>query len=339
MSTESELALASPAERSPVLLTGASGFVGRHAFPALVEAGFEVRCASRDPDRAARRYPDREWVRLDLGDPGSLRPALRGCRSAIYLVHGMASGEAYEARERAAAEAFAMAAGDEGLERIVYLGGVEPRGGASSRHLRSRLATGERLRAGPVSTVELRASMIIGPGSESWRIVRDLAMRLPAMLLPNWLRNRSRPVGIDDVVVALAHALRLPDEEAGVWDLPGPEGLSHEEVLRRIAALRGLKPVTFHVPFVTPRLSSHWIRLVTRADYGLARELVEGLTADLSGDEPGFWALLPDHERIPFDEAARRALEGDDVLSPTGRVVERWVHRLGPHRAARPEGS
>lgn len=323
----------SPSEMSPVLLTGATGFVGRNVLPALTEAGFAVRCASRRPGRAAANDDPVRWVTLDVERPETLEPALRGVRSVLYLVHGMSAGGDYERRERASAERFAEEADRAGVRRIVYLGGVAPMG-TPSKHLRSRLATGEILRKGPVPTVELRAGMVIGAGSESWRIVRDLSMRLPAMLLPQWLRSRSQPIAVDDVVVALVAALRLPDEQVGCYDLPGPETLTARDILFRIARLRGMEPLAVNVPVLTPKLSSYWLRFVTRANYQVAQELVNGLTSDLISPDEGFWRLLPDHERMPFDKAATRALQDEEASVPlSGRAFEAVVRRMARHRS------
>jgi uncharacterized protein YbjT (DUF2867 family) len=217
--------MTSPPTGSTVLLTGASGFVGGHAYPALVNAGYQVRCASRNPVRAARLQPARSWVELDVNRPETLDPALEGCSAAIYLVHEMTAGPDYENRERQVAGHFIRAAERCGLQRIVYLGAALPHG-EPSRHLRSRIVTGELLRSGPVPVIELRASMIIGRGSLSWQIVRDLAVRLPVMVLPRWLATRSQPIAIEDVVFAIVHALSLPAEQAGAYALPGPEILS-----------------------------------------------------------------------------------------------------------------
>jgi len=273
-----------------VLLTGATGFIGRHLHPALRGAGYAVRCLTRRPDEARQLWPTKDWIAGDVGDAGSLGPALAGCEVAYYLVHGMSSGRSNWAdNELRWAEDFAIAAGEAGVGRVVYLGGVAPRG-TPSEHLRARLETGEALRTGPVPCLELRAGMIIGAGSASWTIVRDLAARLPAMVLPAWLMHRSEPVAVDDVVAALVAGAKLSLPRSTWWDLPGPEALSGTEILMRVARVMGRRPILMRVPLVTPRLSSHWIRLVTRADYELAKELVEGLTSDLLATRPGFWA-------------------------------------------------
>jgi uncharacterized protein YbjT (DUF2867 family) len=220
----------------------------------------------------------------------------------------MAGAQAdYGVLERLSAHAFADAAARAGLERIVYLGGPAPVG-HTSHHLRSRLAVGEILRAGPVRTVELRASMVIGNGSASWQIVRDLALRLPFMVLPRWLKSRTCPVALDDVVVALMAAATLPLSENTWFDIPGPEVLSGRQILERIAALRGRRIVAVEVPLLTPQLSALWLRLVTRTDFALARELVLGLGGDLLPKDDRFWPLIDHRRLLSFDEAATRAL-------------------------------
>jgi uncharacterized protein YbjT (DUF2867 family) len=320
-----------------VLLTGATGFVGSHTQRRLVAEGFSVRCATRDPERARRNLPELDWVLLDVNRSETIEPAMRGAEAAIYLVHGMAGGPGYEERETVSATAFAEAARRAGLERIVYLGGAAPRG-VPSRHLGSRLMTGRILRAGAVPVFELRASMIVGHGSISWQIVRDLAARLPVMLLPNWLGTRSQPIAIDDVVEALTAALSLPLDAAGVHDLPGPEILTAKDILFRIAALRGSRPLTLSVPVLSPHLSSYWLKFVTGADYHVARELVDGLSSDLLASGRGFWELLPDHHLVPFDTAARRAMARDEGSPGSTHVLERVVAMVSRRTGQPPHG-
>ena len=166
-------------------------------------------------------------MRLDLlgcGRARLSRAALDGCEGAYFLVHGMGSDEEgdFEERERQAALSFRAASARQGLDRIIYLGGIAPQG-RPSKHLRSRLKTGELLRAGSVPCVELRASMIIGQGSESWRMLRDLTARLPVMMLPRWLESRTQPIAIEDVVYALVESMRMPLEASVALPLPGPK--------------------------------------------------------------------------------------------------------------------
>jgi len=246
----------------------------------------------------------------------------------VFLIHRMGDRSDYEDRERRDAFAFAEAARRAGVHRVVYLGGMKPRG-RTSRHLRSRVVCGEALRSSGLSVVELRAAMVIGSGSESWRIVRDLSARLPFMLLPAWLDSRSQPIDVRDVCFALARAVGLPESRDGVHDLPGPETLSAREILQRVCRLMGHDPWTIRIPLVTPRLSSYWIQLVTRANPKLARELVDGLREDLVADDEGFWKLFPEHHRIPFDQAARRALDDEQgSLTERSQRAEAFLSRL-----------
>lgn len=314
-----------------VLLTGATGFIGRNLHGPLEEAGHEVRCLSRKPEEARRLWPQRRWVGGDIGAPASLSSALEGCDIAYYLVHGMGSHRPGWAEEELRwARNFAQAAGLVGVRRIIYLGGVAPQG-PPSEHLLSRLNTGEALRAGPVPALELRAGMIIGAGSASWTIVRDLAARLPAMVLPAWLSHRSEPVALEGVMAALLAGARLDLPESTWWDIPGPEALSGSEILLRLAAVMGRKPMLLKIPFITPRLSSHWIRLVTRADYSVARELVEGLTSDLLATRPGYWEAAGLPPPVGLEEAVGRAIAAEaGTLSRAGRVVETLAGWLTP---------
>ena len=306
-----------------VLLTGASGFVGGRLHDPLVAAGFDVRCLSRDASKARRGRSAWEWVDGDVSEPDRLLAAMTGCQIAYYLVHGLKGApKGWALRELGAAACFADTAYKAGVRRIIYLGGMAPRG-EPSEHLRARLQTGHLLRTGEVPCRELRASMIIGRGSASWRMVRDLSARLPVMVLPAWLRHVTEPVGIDDVVSALVKAATMPLTESGWDDLPGPERMSGREILVRVAALFNHSPRVMEVPFVSPRLSSYWIKLVSGVDYPLARELVSGMTADIVAERHDFWERAGLPPPVSLEIAARRALlEEEWSASAKTRLVE-----------------
>jgi uncharacterized protein YbjT (DUF2867 family) len=319
-----------------VLVTGASGFVGKALVPALVAEGYEVRATTRDVARA-QRLERVEWVRCDVGDRADVERALEGIDAVFFLVHAMGGGaHDFAETERRVAGQLRDAAARAGVRRIVYLGGVAPAGEASE-HLKSRLAVGEVLRAGAVPALELRASMIIGHGSASWQIVRDLAMRLPAMLLPSWTASRTRPVALDDVVVALVRGLEVPLPASAWYDIPGPDTVSGREILSKLAALRGRRVPSVPVPFLSVSLSSWWLKLVTRADFSLARELVLGFKGDLLPHDERYWSEIGFTPRWSFESAARRALADEEhaehaggVRRAAGKLEEAVVQILSP---------
>ncbi|XXF76883.1 NAD(P)H-binding protein [Myxococcaceae bacterium GXIMD 01537] len=315
-----------------VLVTGATGFVGRALRPALLSRGYEVRATTRHL-RGAHRNGGAQWVEADLLKRETLGPALEGMDAAYYLVHSMGSeDEDYIRLERRSALAFTEVAALAGVRRIIYLGGVAPEG-QPSRHLASRLAVGEILRSGRVPTLELRASMIVGAGSTAWEVCRDLALRLPVMVLPSWLRSRTCPIALDDVVRALVDALEVPLPRGQWFDLPGTEVLTGHELLRRIAALRGRRITALQVPLLSPRLSALWLRLFTSAPYSVARELVAGLTQDLLPRDRRYFELTGHPPRHSFDEAARMALAAEPPGKPgqgLASVEELLVDLLGP---------
>jgi uncharacterized protein YbjT (DUF2867 family) len=320
-----------------VLVTGGTGFVGRALLPALVAAGHRVRATTRDVSRGAA-VAGVEWVRCDVAEHADIEQALAGVDAAYFLVHSMGDGQSdYAEVERRVAHQFEEAAARAGVKRILYLGGVAP-ADKPSKHLKSRLDVGEILRAGAVPTLELRASMIVGNGSASWQIVRDLTLRLPAMLLPAWTASRTCPVAIEDVIVALVRGLEVPLSESASRDIPGPEVLSAREMLLRLAALRGRRIPGIHVPFLSVSLSSWWLKLVTRTDFSLARQLVLGLTTDLLPRDRRYWDEIGYSPRWTFERAARQALaqeEADPGLrGAAGRVGEAVVQFMSPKLAA-----
>lgn len=297
--------------RRTVLVTGATGFIGRALVSGLAEGGFQVVAASRNPPPTGQAASGVLWRRSDLLQPETLPGLLQGVEVAYYLVHSMGAGhEDFRELERRSARTFADAAAKARVARIVYLGGPAPKG-RPSEHLGSRLEVGEILRSGTVPTLELRASMVIGRGSASWQIVRDLALRLPMMVLPRWLKSRTRPIALDDVVAALVGGADIPLTKSAWFDLPGPETLSGRQILERIAGLRGRRILALEVPFLTPALSALWLKLVTRTDFAVARALVAGLTEDLLPDSDGYWKAVGKGELISFDEAGRRALAAE----------------------------
>jgi uncharacterized protein YbjT (DUF2867 family) len=287
---------------TPILLTGASGYVGSHLLSELRSRGRPVRALVRDP--ASTDLP----VEMRKGDAvkgTGLREALDGVSTAYYLIHSMSGRDDFVARDRAAAVNFGEAAKEAGVERVVYLGGLGPTGSDASVHLRSRHEVAQLL-AQRVPTVYVRAAMVIGPGSASFEMLRHLVGRLPLMITPRWIDTRSQPVAIADVVGTLADAGELADPPEEV-QVGGAEILTYREMMRRTAALLERRPpLILKVPVLTPRLSSYWVSLVTPVDTGLVRPLVDGLKSEMVVETPPPAGL--NDAPLGFDEAVRAAL-------------------------------
>ncbi len=279
-----------------ILVTGATGFVGRKVASALVEAGHEVRAGTRRPQRYTG---DGDPVTLDVGDPASIEAALDGCGAAYYLVHSMAGANFVEA-DRRSATAFAKAAG-QGGQRVVYLGGLGPEDNPSA-HLRSRQEVGHILRDG-ADTVELRAAIVVGGGGASFEIMRQLVDRLPVMVCPRWVTTRCQPIAQADVVRYLVGALDIPP---GSYDVGGPDVLTYEQMMRRYAELTGRRRFIVKVPVLSPTLSSHWIGLVTDQAASIARPLAEGLSVEVVVGDDRIRSLIA-FEPMGFDDAIDRA--------------------------------
>lgn len=286
-----------------VLVTGASGFIGSHLVPALIEHGCEVRAMTRHPDDYTGGGTP---VAGDVADPQSLRAALDGVGAAYYLVHSLASDDFAE-KDAQAAEHFAAAAADAGLERIIYLGGLGADDGGLSAHLRSRREVERLLMAGPVPVTALRAAVVIGHGSISWEITRQLVAHLPALVTPHWVVTRTQPIALPDVIRYLVGVLEPKEALGRVFEIGGPEVLRYIDMLDRAAKVRGRRVPNITVPLLTPRLSSAWLSLVTDVDMVTARNLVDSLSNEVIVHDRSIEKLVPG-PTIGFDEAVRLAL-------------------------------
>ena len=261
-----------------VLVTGATGYIGGRLIPVLEASGVLLRCLARHPDALESRVsPTTDVVTGDLFDTASLDRALAGIDVAYYLVHSMGAHGDYLEKDRVAARNVGDAARRAGVRRIVYLGGLASEEGGLSKHLKSRIETGEVLRHSQVPVVEFRASVVIGSGSLSFELIRALVERLPVMICPRWVSTLSQPIGIDDLVAYLVAALHLPDGGSRTFEIGDADQASYGDLMREYARQRGLKRVMISVPLLTPHLSSLWLGLVTPVYARVGRELVEGL--------------------------------------------------------------
>ncbi|MEX2644973.1 MAG: SDR family oxidoreductase, partial [Gaiellaceae bacterium] len=258
----------------PILLTGATGYVGGRLLHALLERGERIRCLARRPE-ALPSAPGLEVVAGDVLDANAVRRALDGVKTAYYLIHSLGSSE-FEDRDRRAAATFARAAREAGVARIVYLGGLGE-GADLSSHLASRQEVGSILASTGVETIEFRASIVLGSGSLSFEMIRALVERLPVLVTPRWVWTRAQPIAVEDVVAYLVEALDLESRGSKVFEIGGADVATYGELMREYARQRGLRRLLVRVPVLTPRLSSLWLGLVTPVYARVGRKLIESL--------------------------------------------------------------
>jgi uncharacterized protein YbjT (DUF2867 family) len=317
-----------PATRQPAagtrplhLVFGASGYIGSNLVPELLRAGRRVRATARSIEvLEGRGWAGAELARADALDPATLAPVLAGVDVAYYLVHSMAAGSNFGAIDRVAAENFARAAAAAGVGRIVYLGGLIPPK-PRSQHLKSRAETGEVLRRGSVPVTEIRAGMIIGPGSAAYEVIRDLVNHLPVMVTPSWVRSRSTPIALPDLLAYLTAVADLPEAAGRILDAGGPDAVTYEEIMRCYGRLVGRKPRILALPVLTPQLSSYWLRFVTSVPTNVARALVEGLEHDFVARDADLRAMVP-RRLMGLEEAVRAAIRADREHTAVARWVE-----------------
>ncbi|MEU0335258.1 SDR family oxidoreductase [Streptomyces sp. NPDC006193] len=316
------------------LVTGATGYIGGRLVPELLAAGHRVRCLARSPGKL-RDHPwagEAEVVRGDVTDAGSVAEAMRDVDVAYYLVHALGSGGDFEETDRRAARVFGERAKAAGVRRIVYLGGLAPAGVPEDRlspHLRSRAEVGRILLASGVPTAVLRAAVVIGSGSASFEMLRYLTERLPVMITPSWVRTRLQPIAVRDVLRLLVGSARLPEDVNRAFDIGGPDVLTYRDMMIRYARVAGLpRRLILPVPVLTPRLSSHWVGLVTPVPASIARPLTESLRHEVVCREHDITRYLPDPPGHPlgFDEAVRLALR----QVREARVSTRWSSAAVP---------
>lgn len=304
-----------PAAAAPLLVTGATGYIGGRLVPRLLEADYAVRCVVREPRKLAARpwaaHSLLEIVCCDAADEAALTGALRGCSAAYYLIHSMLSaGVEYRRRDAQLARTFARAAHAADLSRIIYLGGLGETGAGLSHHLASRREVETALASTGVPVTVLRAAMIIGSGSASFEILRYLVERLPVMITPRWVSTESQPIAIRNVLHYLIACLTTPQTVGRTLDIGGADVLTYRQIMQEMAGALRLRPRwIIPVPVLTPRLSSLWIHLVTPLSHQIARPLAEGLRNRVVCRNDDAARLMPQrllHTREAIEEALGR---------------------------------
>ena len=303
------------------LVFGASGYIGTYLVPRLLAANTRVRVASRQPQvLAARGWPGVEVVGADALSPETLPAALEGVGVAYYLVHSMGAGKDFGRLDLEAAANFARAAAEAGVERVVYLGGLVP-DDADSEHIVSRRDTGRVLREGPVPVTEIRAGIIVGPGSAAFEVMRDLVYHLPVMVTPRWVFAKSPPIALPNLLEYLVMAPALEETANQVLDAAGPDLLTYGEMMRILAEAAGRRPPwIIPVPVLSPKLSSYWLRFVTAVPTNVARALIEGLKHDFTAHPEALRRLVP-QRLLTFRESVDAAFAAER----NAEVQARWT--------------
>lgn len=297
---------------SLVCLTGGTGYIGGRLLPLLEGRGVRVRCLTRRPESLQSQVSSAtEVVRADVLDRDSLTAALAGVETAYYLVHSMGTRGDFEENDRKAAANFAAAARENGVRRIVYLGGLGDAARQLSPHLRSRHEVGEILRSSAAQVIEFRASIIIGSGSLSFELIRALVERLPVMICPRWVSTRAQPIAVEDVLEYLLAALDLDEGESRVYEIGGPDQVSYGDIMREYAHQRGLRRLMISVPVLTPQLSSLWLGLVTPVYARVGRKLIEGVRNPTLVRDPAALDAFAIRPR-GLGDTIRRALVNED---------------------------
>ncbi|WP_300405523.1 NAD(P)H-binding protein [Nocardioides sp.] len=290
---------------STVLVTGATGFVGRRLVPVLVERGLDVRAMTRRPE--SYDGPG-TGVAGDVHDPESLEAALEGADVAVYLVHSLDDDD-FERKDAEAAVSFGKAAAAAGVRQIVYLGGLGEEGDDLSPHLRSRREVEGKLGEAGVPVTVLRAAIVVGAGGISWEITRQLVKNLPAMVVPKWVNTLTQPIAVDDVIRYLDGVIGLEAAVGKVLEIGGSDQLTYLEMMQQAAeVMTGRRVPIVTVPVLTPSLSSHWIAFVTDVDTTTAKNLIDSMATEVVVRDETILDLVPG-EPMTYVEAVRLAVE------------------------------
>jgi len=312
----------SRSSRGPIaVVLGASGYMGSNLAPALAAHGWQVRAVARSAAvLEAREWPGVECWSADVLQPETLGPVLEGADVVYYLVHMMWTGGDFVPVERRAAENARKACEAAGVRRIVYLGGIMPKE-KLSRHMEGRAAVGDALRGGSIQVIELQAAMIVGPGSAAFEVIRDLVNHLPVMITPKWVRRRSTPIALENVLTYMIAAANLPFEGNRILEIAGPDVLTYQEIMEIYGEFVGKKPLVIPVPVLTPKLSSYWLYFVTSVPPTTAMSLVEGLAHDYIGEGREMRERVP-QRLLTFRESVAVTLQAERNHEMPARWVE-----------------
>ncbi|WP_307828356.1 NAD(P)H-binding protein [Antrihabitans sp. YC2-6] len=287
-----------------VLVTGATGFIGKRLVPVLVDQNLTVRAMTRHPNDYSGPA---DAIHGDVHKPATLTDALAGVDVAVYLVHSLDDPD-FERKDAAAARAFGSAAAAAGVKQIVYLGGLGSDDDQLSAHLRSRREVEGLLGEAGVPVTALRAAIVVGAGGISWELTRQLVSNLPAMVVPKWVSTRTQPIAVDDVIRYLAGVIGCEEAYGRVFEIGGPDALTYLEMMQIAAKIRnGRSLPILKVPVLTPTLSSYWLALVTDVDVTTGRNLIDSMGNEVVVTDRSIENLVPG-KSMSYEESVRSAL-------------------------------
>ena len=316
-------------EKQTILLTGTTGYVGGKLLKRLEIEGHHIHCLARNPENLADKAPNTKVFQGDLLVRSSMWAAFQGVETAYFMVHFLHEKKDFEAMEIEAAENFASMARSAGVKRIVYLGALGNERDGLSPHLQSRHDVGHILRESRIPTIELRASIVLGEGSLSYNLIRDLAEHLPLMVMPRWVSTKAQPIGIRDLLDYLVQSLDVRIEHDEIVEIGGADRMSYGELMREYAKQRGLKRLMLPVPVLTPWLSSHWISFFSSVDLAVARKLIEGIRNPTVVENHRAEELFANIKPTGAAQAMKQALgEGFEPTRQTmpGQMAPKEIH-------------
>lgn len=319
-----------------ILVTGATGYIASRLIPRLLDSGYRVRCLARDPLRLKGRswFNQVDIFQADVTTPESLVHAFDGVDTAYYLIHNMSAGHGYTKIELDGARNFASAAETAGVEHIIYLGGLADPEQHIAPHMRSRIETGKVLREGKVPVTEFRAGVITGSGSISFEMIRFMTELFPIVPGPMWMKNRSQPIAVQNVIDYLFAALTNPNGRGGVFEIGGPNITVYGDLMLRYANARGLKRKMFLLPGIPISLMAFGVGLMTPVPYPIAYALIGGLSADSIVKHSEALKVFPEVKLIDFDSATQKALK----ITHPDHIERVWVDGDSRAKSLKHEG-
>ncbi|ADO49168.1 SDR family oxidoreductase [[Enterobacter] lignolyticus] len=319
----------------PILVLGASGYIGQHLVTELSQRGYTVRAAARRIDRLQKlALPGVSCHHIDLNWPQGLPALLRGIDTLYYLVHGMGEGGNFVAHERQVALNVRDALRDAPVKQIIFLSSLQAPEHEQSDHLRARQITGDILRETGIPVTELRAGIIVGAGSAAFEVMRDMVYNLPVLTPPRWVRSRTTPIALENLMHYLLELLHHPGNSSRVFEAAGPDVLSYQQQFEHFMAISGRHRLLVPVPFPTRWISVWFLNVITSVPPTTAKALIQGLRHDLLADDRALRALIP-QRLIPFDDAVRSTLKEEEHLANSSdwgydaQAFARWRPEYG----------